>query len=319
MVLVDIVVMKSKQDLRQFYNREILPNLNELEIRLEEDRKNSIYLLVSFIITLGGFFIFKNTIFFLFGFVITLVLFYNMYTKGKGIDDEYKELIVKPLIKEIDSSLDYRPSKGIDQIIYENSLLFPIDKRYKYRSNNLTKGVIHNTPIEFGNISSYIPSADDENNHTIFQGLFIATKMNKDIIGTVCIYPDFAEKYLGFLGKSIQKSRRNTLEKVTLDSPKFEKEFAVYADNAIDANYILTHSMMERILDFKKETNSEIYISFQNQNVYVAVNNFDGFLQSWRIDLVEKQVLTFKNIEKHIDLLYLALNLADNLKLDNVA
>jgi len=307
--------MKSKHELRQFYNKEIFPNLNNLEIRLKEAKKSGSYMLVSFIITLFGFFLFENVTFFLFGFVTTLVLFYNHHTKSEGIDDEYKELIVKPMIKELDPSLDYKPNKGIDQIVYENSLLFPIDKRYKYISNNLTKGVINNTPIEFGNILG----TDDEDDHMIFYGLFIATKMSKHISGTVCIYPDFAEKHLGFLGKSIQSSSWNILKKVTLDSPKFEKEFIVYTDNAIDANYILTHSMMERILDLKKEINSEIYISFQNQNVYIVVNNFDGLFQYANIDLGKKQVLTFKNIEKHIDLLYLVLNLADNLKLDNVA
>jgi hypothetical protein len=144
--------------------------------------------------------------------------------------------------------------------------------------------------------------------------------MKKNISGTVCIYPDFGEKYLGFVGKSIQKSRRNNLDKVTLDSLEFEKEFVVYADNPIDANYILTHSMMERILDLKKNINDQIYISFQKQNVYIAVNNFGGIFQyQVNIDFNKERVLTFENIEQHIDLLHLTLNLADNLKLDNAA
>jgi hypothetical protein len=312
--------MKRKEDIRQFYNREILPNLSELEAKVKKEKKIYTYFLVSFLTTLFGSFIFENVTFFLIGFTVTIVFFYILQTEGQGTNDEYIELIVKPLIKEIDPSLDYRPYKGIDRIVFENSLLFPIDKRVKYKSNNLTKGVVNNTPIEFGNIISYIPDSDDKDEHLIFDGLFISTKMKKNISGTVCIYPDFGEKYLGFVGKGIQESRRNDLDKVTLDSLEFEKEFVVYADNPIDANYILTHSMMERILDLKKNINAQLYISFQKQNVYIAVNNFGGIFQyQVNINFNKERVLTFENIEKHIDLLHLTLNLADNLKLDNAA
>ena len=35
---------------------------------------------------------------------------------------------------------------------------------------------------------------------------------------------------------------------IKMDNPEFEKEFVVYSDNPIKARYILTHSLMQRIL-----------------------------------------------------------------------
>jgi hypothetical protein len=311
--------MHDNAKLRRFYEQEIRPHVDGLEITLQESKKLTLYFLGSFLVTLGSAFMFHNTALALIGFAITGVLFYLMYTKSKAVEPEYARLVVEPLIKEIDPSLVYTREKGIDIKAYESSMLFPINRKYKYLSQHLTVGKVNDMPITFAQIDTHITkSGDTHSDNTIFSGLFISTKMKKNINATVCIYPDFAEKHFGFLGNSLQFRSRNNLKKITVDNPTFEKEFVVYSDDQVAALYVLTHSMMERILAFTKASESKIYISFQNENVYVGVESY-GFLQPM-VDLLAKEHITsFENIERHIDALHLALHLSEDLKLKSVA
>ena len=58
---------------------------------------------------------------------------------------------------------------------------------------------------------------------------------------------------------------------IQLEDPEFEREFVVYGSDQIEARYILSTSLMRRILDFKNKTGTKIYISFTGSKVYVAV------------------------------------------------
>ena len=110
----------------------------------------------------------------------------------------------------------------------------------KYNNNNIA---IYDTHIFQSDIKK-LPL-------TNFRGLFIATKINKNIKCETIIKTD---KF--FNEKSI--SAKN---KVALEDIEFEKVFEVYSDNQIEARYFLTTAFMERLLGYrnKKGYNVEIY------------------------------------------------------------
>ena len=92
-------------------------------------------------------------------------------------------------------------------------------------------------------------------------------------------FRDTMERYLGKLGRKFQQwnpSRPGNL--VKLENPEFEKKFAVYSTDEQECRYILTPSMMERLLEMTKRIKFKVAVSFRNNQVYIAVfNNLDLF------------------------------------------
>ena len=98
---------------------------------------------------------------------------------------------------------------------------------------------------------------------TIFKGIFMIADFNKHLTTTTRVIrggDNFFEKL--FAGKS----------KVTLENPTFENIFNTYSSDQVEARYILSPAMMERILELKELFNSNINLSFTGNHVYLAIS-----------------------------------------------
>jgi hypothetical protein len=56
-----------------------------------------------------------------------------------------------------------------------------------------------------------------------------------------------------------------------MEDVEFEKAFAVYSSDQVEARYILSTSLMQRILQFREKTRSKIGLSFIDSEVFIAV------------------------------------------------
>lgn len=56
-----------------------------------------------------------------------------------------------------------------------------------------------------------------------------------------------------------------------MESPDFEKVFDVFSTNQIEARYLITPSMMERMLKLDSNFKKGITISFRNSTILVAI------------------------------------------------
>jgi hypothetical protein len=154
-------------------------------------------------------------------------------------------------------------------------------KRYdKFEGEDYVRGKIDDVVFEFSDIHTQYKTTDSKGNthwHTIFKGTFFVGEFNKTFKGKVLIYPDYTEKFLGNIANTFQKLNTNGLEFVKMDSPEFEREFKVYSDDQILARYVLSTSLMEKILIFKKSVNKPLYFSFKNNMMFVAISGNDNF------------------------------------------
>ena len=95
----------------------------------------------------------------------------------------------------------------------------------------------------------------------------------------------------------MQKMNKWRGELVKLEDVEFEKEFAIYSGDQIESRYILSPSLMERILSFKQKTKKRIQMSFVDSRLYVTV--------PYRKNLFEPKlfgdIVDFKNIEELVD------------------
>jgi hypothetical protein len=308
--------------LTDFFYNELHPDLQ----RLEEDRKKLARKLINVAIAIAFISVF-----------ITYAIFNNssshseadfaplfiggalfMWTKklmSKDYTHEFKDTIIHPLIHQIDSSLQYHKTLHIPQGHFERSQLFR-NRIDRYSGNDLVQGELSGVNLRFSDVHAEYVTRDSKGRstwHTIFQGLFIIADFNKDFQGRTSVLPDKAEKLFGtVIGSWLQRNNMSQEMLVKMDDPLFEKHFVVYGTNQVEARYILTHAMMKRLLDFKTRSKVPLYISFVNEQIYLALEyNKDLFEPT-----IFSSLLEYSLVIEYVSTLQLAIGIIEELKLN---
>ena len=147
----------------------------------------------------------------------------------------------------------------------------------------------------------------DSNNKYIKKqeyGIIFTSQMKKKFKGQTIIVSDqgIMNKFLNYKG----------LDRVTLESPEFEKMYEVFSDDQVEARYILTTVMLEYMVELKKLFKKIEYSFFNNEiwiNISVNKNSFEcsSFFRT---------VINKKRLEKTFKQLYLLFSIIKILRLD---
>ena len=313
--------MKSKSELTDFYYKALFPSLKMLEkdrVQLSH-RLITVGLIFTIVIFLTSFilygFVQENNIFIFASFAYTVggTIIYKYLIKD--YTKEFKDKIIAPLIKALDKNLQYSPNYHVGNHHFTNSKIFT-SKLDKLDGNDYIKGKIDDVNIEFSDLhaqSEYKDSKGNKHYQTIFQGLFIVTDFNKHFHAQTVILPDTAQSTFGdYLGNLLQSHNMGRNELVKMDSVAFEKEFVVYSSDQIEARYILSHTLMEKLLLFKKHSKHPLSLSFVGGKVYLAI--------AYNKDLFEPSIfhslLKYKIAIEYVGTLHLAISIVEELKLN---
>jgi hypothetical protein len=173
------------------------------------------------------------------------------------------------------------------------------------------------TAVEFSEViakhktSSGTGSDRKDKYTTIFKGIFFLADFNKHFQGHTVVLPDTAERMLGKFGQRLQRmSSRGEL--VRLEDPEFEKEFCVYSDDQVEARYILSTSLMQRILEFRRKWNTKVSLSFRDSKVYIAIRMNRNLFET----RLFKSIVDYKFIEKNTYFLTLLTDIVEDLNLN---
>ncbi|MGD9716117.1 MAG: DUF3137 domain-containing protein [Sulfuricurvum sp.] len=314
--------MKSASELTDFYYRELYPSLSELEkTRKEILSRLKLYAgmgIVALLLTMAW--IGKKSGLFhpgmmavIIGFIALGSIIYRWTVTGYAKD--FKERIITPLIHAIDPHLLYNPGLTVSQHLFERSDLFKrsIDR---YGGNDYVKGSIEGVPLEFSDVHAEYQTRDSKGRtqwHTLFRGLFLVAEFNKHFSAKTVILPDHAEKTFGSLiGGWFQSKNFSRDGLIRMDDPEFEKTFVVYGNDPIEARYILTHSMMKRLLDFQRRLPHPLFVSFVHNHIHIAVATGK--------DLFEPALFTslfdYKQAMEYVNTLRNTIGLVEELKLN---
>ncbi len=266
-----------RSDLLDFYYRELYPQLQELEEERKRVARQVLFagtviavtaLWLIAVIEQNSFDAAVQVV----GIAVALwTLLYGWLTTGYR--RRFKRDIFRRLVARIDPSLIYSHTGMIPRTLFRLSGLFD-DSIDHYSGNDLIKGKIGETPLEFSDLRVEKETTDSKGRKhriTIFAGTFIVTEFHKHFHKTVKVYPDVAEKYLGVVGGWFQDMANATL--VRMDSPAFEKEFKVLADDPVEAHYLLTPNIMEKLVQLRKRVGAPVYLSFKLDKLFVAIEN----------------------------------------------
>lgn len=123
-----------------------------------------------------------------------------------------------------------------------------------------------------------------------FRGLFFIADFHKDFTCTALVRPNafqwgnqrFQKNFDGptsprYRAASRLKSENKTshalhvLEAVHLEDPEFESHYSVFSNDQVEARYVLSTGMMQRIKDFRAKTGKEVFLSFKDSKLYLAL------------------------------------------------
>lgn len=273
--------MSSYNTFRDFYEKELRPDLESIDIRRRTTNKKVLtaLTLTAIAVLLEVVLIPGNTSFPKPAPIIITVMagLITAGVAGKSFKDEYKTSIIARIAAFADEGLLYSPESSIPKDEFVRSRIF-LQSCDHYSGEDHFRGRSGKTEIEFSEITAkYLSSSGSgvkqRNEYvTFFKGLFIIADFNKNFRTNTIVLPDTAEKLFGRFGQTLQSAAFGRGELIRLEDPRFEKEFCVYGEDQVEARYILTPSLMERILVFKNKWNKEVYLSFLNSRVYIAIS-----------------------------------------------
>lgn len=272
-----------------FFDLELAPEIERLA-RLREDLwskavNSSIWMIALVIVAmLIGLFFFRagQPAFFLIiaaiigsGVIITI----NYSIQKKVYNTSFKQDVIKKMMYGIDDRLEFQPMLSISYNEYQFSQIFK--KRVdRFNGEDLIEATIDKTSIKFSELHTEYKTEtrDDEGGsqthwHTIFKGVFFVADFNKEFQHFTAVLPDYNQQMFGDFFKSFQAGKRGNAKLVNMDHPEFEKQFKVYSEDAVEAHYLLSPGLMERIIQLKEKFDQDIYISFNNSKLYLAISN----------------------------------------------
>ncbi len=105
-----------------------------------------------------------------------------------------------------------------------------------------------------------------------YRGMFCWLNFKKSLNGhTVILTNNQSTKLNRYFSSSFKEE-----EKIELEDPRFTDQFIVYGTDQVEARYVLSTALMERIVALKEKFNQSILLSFQDKQMYLAVENKHG-------------------------------------------
>ena len=233
----------------------------------------------------------------IFGIVIAIT---GVSKKQRQFNMEYKNMVIKKLINNFYSNLEYFPYKPMPEYVYKN---LGYEYYNQYKSDDYFEAQIDNQySIQMAEVltkeeRTYKDSEGNTKTETItkFHGLFSKIMMDKSINSELRIMQN---------GKMILGK-----DKLNMDSSKFEKYFDVKATNPIVGMQLLTADVMEELIEFENKTNMKFDIYIKNNELYLRFHSGPMF----EVGNLKNGVLDKNTIQKYFYMLNFTYNLSKKL------
>ena len=261
------------------------PALQEVLNTLEVDRKKiaSTYTVcytvfgIAALLIVGGLLIGAATvaiILSLIPIIVGIVMLFQIDGDAQKYKVAYKTNVVATALKKVNESLTFVPQSGLTEGEFINSDLFTTEPD-RYKTQDLITGTVDKTSFSFAEVHAEYKTETQTKNgtrtewHTIFKGIIFVADFNKNFTVSTVVRPkSFGNTVGAWFSKNIF-SFGNT-EIVQLENTNFDNQFVTYSRNQIEARYILTPAMMERILDLNNKSDETISLSFISSKMYIA-------------------------------------------------
>lgn len=190
-------------------------------------------------------------------FIPTVFYYTHNYKKyNRNYVENYKEKIIKNLLEYSNSQLSYNKygRKGLVDLYLDAQFL---DNQFNnFVSDDYIEGYNEDgNKIEMCNFALENVNTKGEFLNIVNEGIFSVSQLNNIINGEVRIKKN---NYFP-----------NNINKVEMDSNEFEKYFDVYSKSNILAMEILTHDLMEELVQFYNTYKINFELVIKNDRIYI--------------------------------------------------
>ncbi len=218
--------------------------------------------------------------------------------KIKDLSNVFKQEYVTRELKNIFPDSNYYYNEGFTQHEVVASKL--LKKQDRYSSEDLITGEFDGVGFKCSDVHQQ--DVRSSGKHTTVVTIFRGRVYEFDF------FKNF--KYNLLLLQPYNYRPFESYKKIKLESNLFNSEFKVYAKDEHEAFYILTPHFMERLLVLDRKYRDKISFSFNNNNLFIAVDNrIDTFdikaFTPVSKDLIDSYVEEFKDMKEFITLLTL--------------
>jgi hypothetical protein len=183
-----------------------------------------------------------------------------------------KQDLVRRIVEFVCPGADYRPAGCVPVETFRRSRLFDGERWDLYGGEDFVAGVQGATRFQFSELRVSARRGKKEAPRPVFRGLYFVADFNRSFRGETILLPDRAERLLGSFGRALQRlggvGRGASL--IELEDPALERLFSVYATDPVEARYVLSPGLMERIVRFRENSGAPLRISFVDESVHIA-------------------------------------------------
>ena len=336
--------MKTIEKLEEYFESEIKDNLEDLEkwrirTRIKRIIKAIIFFLSIIAIPVIYFFvqlikysvdvdiilhnIYIGAMYTLFLGDFTIILIYikvwrviKSPWKKQAKDIVFKNKVIKRIVKFISPNLNFSPyekevsgKEFLESGIFRHSIFYPTG----YYAEDFVEGKLGKVKIRFYEIDGKDPifpytgkkTYDGRVEKISFYGMFFIADFNKSFNGHTLVLPEKRINRLQWITASGRKP-------VKLDDPEFEKLFSVHGTDQIMARYVLSNSLMQRIVKYRKKIGRKVYMSFSNNKLYIAIKQKKN---KFELEL-NKSVYDFNRVKEFYNDLKITIDIVEDLNLN---
>lgn len=221
--------------------------------------------------------------------------------KAAKIQSLYKQQVLEKIVHFFGDHFTYQPNSGIGIASINMSKMFP-NRAHGYMEDCI-KGSVNNIDIEFSEVillrgskssSNYGDTTTKIGNNSqdyidfknkqvasternMFRGLYLIADLKTSFDGCTVIRPKKANGvYVDREGSATSdRGQRLTsngqFEPVHLENDELESVFNTYTTDQIEAQKLLTGTMIHNIKDFYQRTKKKFFISFYSSSFHLAI------------------------------------------------
>jgi hypothetical protein len=189
---------------------------------------------------------------------------------------EFKQQVTAAALKSIDHSMKLQYDTGLSEDSFINSQLFT-EQPDRYISQDQVDGIAGKTRFSFSEVHAEYKTVTQtkhgrrEQWHTILKGIVFCADFNKHFNGITIVRPKDSMAAMGaWISEKLPIFSDSETDVVKLENMEFSKCFVTYSTDQIEARYILTPSMMERLCKLNDKTRDTISLSFTGSHIYIA-------------------------------------------------
>lgn len=223
--------------------------------------------------------------------------------RKKQLTNSYIQQVVYPIFKTLHPAMEYQKEYYVPQSIFAASELFKRTDRYN--GEDLFQGQHGDTAFRFSEVHAeerYTTTDSDGNTQvkyrTIFKGIFLVADFNKHLNAKTFVYTSgwkWSFKY----------------KRVKLENPEFEEIFNVYGSDQIEARYVLTPKIMERMVMLHDKFQRNMWFSFNENHMYAALDTPRDYFE---IDIAKEA--SFELVENFLTEVQAVIDVIDELDLN---